>query len=90
MGPNVLSLALKDRLGDPITNASDVSLRLVYLEADLGEEAAAAVSVGGGAYVLEGAGLLLNPPAADLVVHVPSIRTRTSSASSTMGSPARR
>ena len=55
VGPNVLSLALKDRLGDPITNASDVSLRLVYLEADLGEEAAAAVSVGGGAYVLEGA-----------------------------------
>ena len=62
VGPNVLSLALKDRLSDPITNASDVSLRLVYLEADLGEEAAAAVSVGGGAYVLEGAQMSIAGP----------------------------
>ena len=52
VGPNTFTVSLEDRLGNPIATASDVSLRLAYLDADLGEETASAVSMGDGTYVL--------------------------------------
>ena len=52
VGPNTFTVTLEDRLGNPIATASDVSLRLAYLDADLGEETAPAVSMGDGTYVL--------------------------------------
>ena len=52
VGPNTFTVSLEDRLGNPIATASDVSLRLAYLDADLGEETAPAVSMGDGTYVL--------------------------------------
>ncbi len=54
-GVNDLTVTLKDRLGNPIANASDVRLRMRYLDADLGEETASAAAVGDGSYLLEGA-----------------------------------
>ena len=54
LGANDLSVHLADRLGNPIVNASDVTVRLTYLEADLGEAAAQAVHTGDGLYVTEG------------------------------------
>ena len=52
VGPNTFTVSLEDRLGNPIATASDVSLGLAYLDADLGEETASAVSMGDGTYVL--------------------------------------
>ena len=52
VGPNTFTVSLEDRLGNPIATASDVSLRLAYLDADLGEETATAVSMGDGTYVM--------------------------------------
>ena len=52
VGPNTFTVSLEDRLGNPIATASDVSLRLAYLDADLGEETASAVSMGDGTYVM--------------------------------------
>ena len=52
VGPNTFTVSLEDRLGNPIATASDVSLRLAYLDADLGEETASAMSMGDGTYVL--------------------------------------
>ena len=46
-------MSLEDRLGTPIDNASDVSLRLTYLDADLGETRATAGPLGGGDYSAE-------------------------------------
>ena len=52
VGPNTFTVSLEDRLGNPIATASDVALRLAYLDADLGEETASAMSMGDGTYVL--------------------------------------
>ena len=52
VGPNTFTVSLEDRLGNPIATASDVSLRIAYLDADLGEETAPAVSMGDGTYVM--------------------------------------
>ena len=57
VGANDLTVTLKDRLGNPTANASDVRLRMRYLDADLGEETASAAAVGDGSYLLEGAQL---------------------------------
>ena len=57
VGPNDVTLALEDRFGQPLTNATEVSLRLSYLEADLGEAAASLESSSPGIYSLEGAQL---------------------------------
>ena len=57
VGANNLTVALEDRLGNPIANASDVRLRTRYLDSDLGEETASATAVGDGSYLLEGAQL---------------------------------
>ena len=53
VGPNRILVSLEDRLGVPIDNASDVSVRLAYLDADLGETRATAGSLGGGDYAVE-------------------------------------
>ncbi|MCI0438660.1 MAG: copper resistance protein CopC, partial [Chloroflexi bacterium] len=52
VGPNTLTVSLRDALGRPIENATDVRVRLSYLDADLGEEPVPAENVGGGRYVL--------------------------------------
>lgn len=52
VGPNTFTVSLEDRLGNPIAEASDVSLRIAYLDADLGQETASAASMGDGTYVL--------------------------------------
>ena len=54
VGPNDITVSLADRRGGPITDATDVAVRLTYLEADLGEEAVPAVPSGRGDYRLEG------------------------------------
>ncbi len=53
VGPNTLRVSLEDRLGLPIVDASDVSVLLTYLGADLGEEPLSATSTGTGSYLLE-------------------------------------
>ena len=53
VGSNRVVVSLEDRLGVPITNASDVSVLLTYLGADLGEPAVSVTAVGDGTYVLE-------------------------------------
>ena len=53
VGVNTITATLTDALtGAAIDNAADVRLRVSYLDADFGEEAASAVNVGGGRYVL--------------------------------------
>lgn len=72
VGPNTFRVMLKDRRGRPIANASDVRLRLTYLDTDLGDTTAPAVSEGEGRYVVED-GLLsiAGPWQAELVVRRP-------------------
>ncbi len=53
VGPNTVTVDLRDRLDAPITNASDVQLTLSYLDLDLGEDPASAEHAGAGRYVLE-------------------------------------
>ena len=72
LGPNRLTVLLEDRLGRPIDNATGVSVRLAYLDADLGEEPRPAEPVGGGLYVLEEAQLsIAGAWQAELVVRRP-------------------
>ena len=54
VGANRLTVQLEDRLGAPITNATDVRVRVKYLDTDLGADTASAVATGDGFYVLEG------------------------------------
>ena len=54
VGPNKIEVSIRDRYGEPITNATDVRVRLSYLDADLGESPLSATHTGGGEYVLEG------------------------------------
>ncbi len=52
VGSNVVEVTLRDRLGAPIDNASGVSVRLAYLDADLGEPAQEAALSDDARYVL--------------------------------------
>ena len=52
VGPNTISVTLRDNFGNPITNATDVRARLSYLDADLGETAMSAQPVGDGEFEL--------------------------------------
>ena len=54
VGPNKIEVSIRDRFGEPITNATDVRVRLSYLDADLGETPLSATHTGGGEYLLEG------------------------------------
>lgn len=52
VGPNTIRVSLRDGFGSPITNATDVRVRLSYLDADLGETAVSAVPTGDGEFTL--------------------------------------
>jgi copper transport protein len=52
VGSNRFNITLMDRLGRPITNATEVRLDLSYLETDLGTTSAQALPAGPGAYVV--------------------------------------
>ncbi len=72
LGPNRITVLLEDRLGRPIDNATGVSVRLTYLDADLGEEPKPTEPVGGGLYALEEAQLsIAGAWQAELVVRRP-------------------
>lgn len=53
VGPNTVRASLADMSGAPITNATDVRVRLSYLDVDLGETPYSATEVGEGEFVLE-------------------------------------
>ena len=53
VGPNTVAVSLTDRSGDPITSATDVRVRLSYLDADFGETPYSATEVGEGEFVLD-------------------------------------
>ena len=53
VGPNTIGVSLTDNSGDPITNVTDVRVRLSYLDADFGETPYSATQVGEGEYVLD-------------------------------------
>ena len=57
VGSNDLAVTLTDRLGRPIDNATEVLVRLVFLESDLGADTLTAASAGNGRYVREDAQL---------------------------------
>ena len=52
LGANTFTVRLADRFGEPIDDATDVRLRVTYLEADFGEESVPTVNIGGGEYEL--------------------------------------
>ena len=52
VGQNTFTVKLQDRFGEPIENATDVRLRVSYLDADFGEESVPTVNIGGGEYEL--------------------------------------
>lgn len=54
VGLNQFTITLTDRLGRPITNATDVTLELTYLDKDLGTTTLVATSTGQGVYVVDG------------------------------------
>lgn len=51
VGANDLTVSLTDRLGAPITDASEVMVKLVYVESDLGDDTRVAEAQGDGTYV---------------------------------------
>ena len=72
VGPNEVVVSLADRRGGPIVDATDVSVRLTYLEADLGEEAGSAVSAGDGTYRIDEVFIgIAGPWQAEVVVRRP-------------------
>lgn len=71
-GSNDLVVSLTDRLGNPIDYASEVMVRLVYLESDLGDDSLAATSRGDGTYIREDAQLsIAGAWQAELVIRRP-------------------
>ena len=53
VGPNTVRVSLRDASDDPITNATDVRVRLSYLDDDLGETAYSATETGEGEFALD-------------------------------------
>ena len=53
VGPNTVNISLADPSGSPITNATDVRVRLSYLDADFGEIPYSATEAGAGEYALD-------------------------------------
>jgi copper transport protein len=53
VGPNQFTISLKDRLGQPITNATEVRLDLTYLDTDLGTTSVSVSPTSPGEYVME-------------------------------------
>ncbi len=72
VGPNDFAVTLTDRLGVPIANANEVTVRLAYLESDLGDDSLAAASRGDGTYVRENAQISIGGAwQAELIVRRP-------------------
>ena len=72
VGSNDLVVSLKDRLGNPIDYASEVMVRLVYLDSDLGVDSLAATDLGDGTYIREDAQLsIAGAWQAELVIRRP-------------------
>ena len=72
VGPNDVTVSLADRLGSPIANATDVSVRLTYLGADLGEDAFPLPWQGRGDYGVKYAPLsIAGPWQAEIMVRRP-------------------
>jgi mono/diheme cytochrome c family protein len=72
VGSNSITVSLTDRLGKPITNASDVGVRMSYLDADLGGEFEFATDGGDGQHVLQDSQLTIAGPwQAEVVVRRP-------------------
>ena len=72
VGSNDLVVSVTDRLGNPIDYATEVIVRLLYLESDLGDDTLAASSLGDGTYIREGAQLsIAGAWQAELVVRRP-------------------
>ena len=57
VGANDFTVTLSDRLGNPIANADEVLVKLVYLDSDLGDDSLAASSQGNGSYIRRNAQL---------------------------------
>ncbi|MCY4653210.1 MAG: copper resistance protein CopC, partial [Dehalococcoidia bacterium] len=55
VGANSFTVSLADRFGNPIDDATDLRLRVSYLDADFGEESVPTVNIGGGEYELSDA-----------------------------------
>ena len=55
VGANSFTVSLADRFGNPIDDATDVRLRVSYLDADFGEESVPTMNTGGGEYELSDA-----------------------------------
>ena len=72
VGSNDLVVSVEDRLGNPIDYASEVMVRLVYLDSELGVDSLAATSRGDGTYIREDAQLsIAGAWQAELVVRRP-------------------
>lgn len=72
VGANRLLVTLADRRGNPIGNASEVSVRATYLDADLGESAVPASNLGDGRYAIQDLPLAMSGPwQMELVVRRP-------------------
>ena len=54
VGVNRFEVSLEDRLGNPIENASDVSVRIGNLDHDMGDQVLQAAPAGNGVYVADG------------------------------------
>ncbi len=73
VGQNTFTVKLADRFGEPIENATDVRLRVSYLDADFGEESVPAVNIGGGEYRLADSALsIAGAYQAELLVQRPN------------------
>ena len=79
VGSNDFTVSLADRHGEPIENATDVRLRVVYLDGEIGEESVPTVNTGGGDYELAGKALsIAGAYQAELLVQRPdAFDTRT-------------
>ncbi len=72
VGSNDMIVTLTDRLGVPIANATEVVVRLVYLESDLGDDTMVATSQGDGTYMREDSQLSIGGTwQAELIVRRP-------------------
>ena len=72
VGPNRFTVTLADRLGAPIDDATDVSVRVTYLDSDLGQQILSASPSGQGVYLVDEARIsIAGPWQAELVVRRP-------------------
>lgn len=71
VGQNRLLVSLSDRLGNPVSNASDVSIRFTFLDAELGENTVSAPHQGEGNYQTQALFSIAGSWQAELMVRRP-------------------